>query len=60
TSKQQEALTLAFQEGYYELPRKIILESLAKEMNVGRRTFEEHLRKAERKIMAFLIPILKI
>ncbi|MFX1514028.1 MAG: helix-turn-helix domain-containing protein [Promethearchaeota archaeon] len=58
TPKQLEALTLAFNEGYYELPRMTILETLAKEMNIHRRTYEEHLRKAERKIMGFLIPSL--
>ena len=58
TFKQQKALTLAFNSGYYELPRKIYLKNLAKEMNIHRRTFEEHLRKAEKKIMTYLIPSL--
>ncbi|MFW9995830.1 MAG: helix-turn-helix domain-containing protein [Candidatus Odinarchaeota archaeon] len=60
TEKQLQAITIAFKKGYYELPRKIILEKLAKEMNVQRRTFEEHLRKAERKAIRFLIPALTI
>jgi len=34
TSKKLKALTLAFNSGYYELPRKIYLENLAKEMNI--------------------------
>ncbi len=58
TFKQLRVLTLAFNSGYYELPRKIYLKNLAKEMNIHRRTFEEHLRKAEKKIMTYLIPSL--
>jgi predicted DNA binding protein len=60
TSKKLKALTLAFNSGYYELPRKIYLENLAKEMNIHRRTFEEHLRKAEKKIMVYIIPSLML
>jgi predicted DNA binding protein len=58
TSRQLKVLTLAFSSGYYELPRKIYLENLAKVMSIHRRTFEEHLRKAEKKIMNYLIPSL--
>ncbi|MFW9993475.1 MAG: helix-turn-helix domain-containing protein [Candidatus Odinarchaeota archaeon] len=58
--KQRQALTIAFNKGYYELPRKIFLELLAKEMDIHRRTYEEHLRKAEKKIMGFLIPSLML
>ena len=60
TSKQQEALKLAYRKGYYELPRSIFLEKLAKEMNIHRRTYEEHLRKAEKKIMSYLVPSLML
>ena len=58
TSKQQEVLKLAYTKGYYELPRSVFLEKLAKEMNIHRRTYEEHLRKAEKKIMSYLVPSL--
>jgi predicted DNA binding protein len=58
TEKQLQVLTKAYNKGYYELPRKVFLESLADEMNIHRRTFEEHLRKAEKKIMSLLIPSL--
>ena len=58
TSKQLNALKLAYNKGYYELPRMVFLEKLAEEMNIHRRTFEEHLRKAEKKIMGHLIPSL--
>ncbi|MFX0051201.1 MAG: helix-turn-helix domain-containing protein [Candidatus Hermodarchaeota archaeon] len=58
SKKQLQALKNAYREGYYELPRAVLVENLAKEMNIHRRTFEEHLRKAEKKIMSFLIPSL--
>jgi len=60
TDKQLEALTHAFKKGYYELPRMVFLENLAKEMKIHRRTYEEHLRKAEKKIMSYLIPSLML
>ncbi len=60
TLKQQEALKLAYRNGYYELPRNIFLENLAKEMNIKRRTYEEHLRKAEKKVMSYLVPSLML
>ncbi|UCG02715.1 MAG: helix-turn-helix domain-containing protein [Candidatus Heimdallarchaeota archaeon] len=60
TLKQQEVLKLAYTKGYYELPRSIFLEDLAKEMNIHRRTYEEHLRKAEKKIMSYLVPSLML
>lgn len=58
TAKQLKVLTKAYNKGYYELPRKVFLETLAEDMNIHRRTYEEHLRKAEKKIMSFLIPTL--
>ncbi|MFX0086645.1 MAG: helix-turn-helix domain-containing protein [Candidatus Hodarchaeota archaeon] len=56
TVKQLTAITNAYNKGYYDLPRSILIEKLAEEMNIHRRTFEEHLRKAEKKVMSFLIP----
>ena len=58
TKRQQEALSIAYKKGYYDIPRAMFLENLANEMNIKRRTFEEHLRKAEKKIMSFLVPAL--
>lgn len=60
TSKQLESLRIAYNKGYYELPRMVFLEKLAEEMNIHRRTYEEHLRKAEKKIMGHLIPSLML
>ncbi|MHA2203563.1 MAG: helix-turn-helix domain-containing protein [Candidatus Hodarchaeales archaeon] len=56
TEKQQIALSTAYKKGYYDIPRAIPLKTLAKEIAISRRTFDEHLRKAEKKIMSFLVP----
>ncbi|MHA1947294.1 MAG: helix-turn-helix domain-containing protein [Candidatus Hodarchaeales archaeon] len=60
TRRQLEALTVALNRGYYEIPRMAFLETLAKEMSIKRRTFEDHLRKAEKKIMDSIIPALML
>lgn len=60
TRRQLEAITLAHNRGYYEIPRDIILETLARDMGIKRRTFEDHLRKAEKKIIDLLIPSLML
>ena len=51
SEKQREAYQLAVEQSYYKFPRKIGLEGMAKLMKVSVSTFQEHLRKAEEKIM---------
>ena len=53
TDKQKEALQLALKEGYYNYPRKLTLPELAKIINKSYSTFQEHLRKAESKIINY-------
>ncbi len=52
TDRQLAALQLALENGYYEQPRKTSLRELASQTSVARSTYEEHLRKAENKLMA--------
>lgn len=54
TQKQKDAVTLAILHNYYSFPRKTDLEKLAKKMNISRVTFQEHLRKAESKLLPSL------
>jgi hypothetical protein len=54
TDKQRRALQIAIQAGYYGYPRKSELEKLGKAASLSRQTFQEHLRKAEAKVMTFL------
>ena len=51
SDKQREAYLLAVENKYYTFPRKVDLSVLAKEMGITVSTFQEHLRKAEEKIM---------
>jgi predicted DNA binding protein len=55
TEKQRKAIELAHEFGYYSYPRKISVEELAKKAKTPRTTFQEHLRKAEAKMMNLLI-----
>ena len=49
--RQREAFVAAHERGYYEIPRAVTTDELAAEMGVERRTFEEHLRRAENKLV---------
>nr|WP_272904676.1 helix-turn-helix domain-containing protein [Halobacterium sp. TGN-42-S1] len=51
TDRQLAALQLALECGYYEQPRRTSLRDLADRTSVARSTFEEHLRKAENKLL---------
>jgi hypothetical protein len=51
TERQMAALRLALECGYYEQPRKTTLRELAEQTAVARSTYEEHLRKAENKLL---------
>ena len=55
TDKQKQALELAYKEGYYEYPRRIELKKLAKLMRISLSTYQAHLRKAEKKLLPFMI-----
>ncbi|MFW3146508.1 MAG: helix-turn-helix domain-containing protein [Thermoplasmatota archaeon] len=55
TPRQKEVILTAKMEGYYDLPRKTDIESLAARMNISSSTFSEHLIRAENKIMKHLL-----
>jgi len=56
--RQREALTTATERGYYRIPRDATTAALAAEMGVERRTFEEHLRRAENKLLRAMVEYL--
>ncbi len=60
TSKQINAVLKAHRYGYYVSPRQVTTESIASAVGVGRSTYEEHLRKAENRIVAALAPYLEL
>lgn len=49
--RQQEALVKAHEMGYYRIPRETTTTEIADEMGIERRTLEEHLRRAENKLV---------
>ncbi len=52
TLKQRQAMITAYGLGYYDVPRKVSSEEVSKHLDVDKSTFVEHLRKAERKLVA--------
>lgn len=60
TAKQSEALLTAFRFGYYASPRAVKTEEIASSLGVSRTTYEEHLRKAENRVISALIPYLQL
>jgi hypothetical protein len=53
--KQKKAIELAFKRGYYSYPKKVELKDLAREMKISIPTMQEHLRKAEIKLIPFVL-----
>ncbi len=48
TEPQREAIAEAYQQGYYDVPREISLEELARELNISHQALSERLRRANR------------
>ena len=55
TDKQRRVLVTAYRLGYYDVPRRITSEELAKKLNLVKSTFSAHVRKAERRLLAGLL-----
>lgn len=51
---QREAFLLATKEGYFDSPRKVDIDALARQSGVAPATFSEHLRKAQAKLFPAL------
>ncbi|UCG01977.1 MAG: helix-turn-helix domain-containing protein [Candidatus Heimdallarchaeota archaeon] len=58
TEHQLLILIRAFEQGYYEIPRRIRTQDLAGEFKVSRYAVEKTLRKAENKLLTSLMPYL--
>ncbi len=56
TEKQMGAILTAYRHGYYNMPRNADVQAIAAKENVPRITFQEHLQKAENKLVAALVP----
>ena len=60
TEKQIKAFLGAYDSGYYRIPKKITAAELARKIHLSRTTFEEHLRKAENKVLSAIVPYLQL
>ena len=54
------AMLTAFRYGYYNLPRNADLQTIAAKEKVPRTTFQEHLKKAENKLVTALVPYVQL
>lgn len=55
TEKQRRVLETAYHEGYFEQPRAQSADDVAAALGISRSTFLQHLRTAERKLLADLL-----
>lgn len=60
TKKQLAAFLAAMQLGYYSLPKKVTVDEIAAKQGMKRSTYEEHLRKAELKILQSVRPYARL
>lgn len=60
TRKQAEAFLAALQGGYYEVPRSATMVEIARRRGLPRATMEEHVRKAEAKLLTALGPFVAL
>jgi predicted DNA binding protein len=56
TEKQIEAVVAAYNNGYYQTPRSVKVQNIADRIKVPRTTLQEHLNKAENKLISALVP----
>ncbi len=56
TRKQVQALVFALENGYYQVPKRVTTEEMAAKLRLPRTTYEEHLRKAEGKVLRSMAP----
>jgi predicted DNA binding protein len=55
TQKQREVLVTSFNEGYYDVPRRIGSQELARKLGLKSSALIEHRRKAERRLIASIL-----
>jgi len=60
TAKQIEALLTSYFMGYFSFPRKTNVKNIAETKRVPRTTLQEHLTKAENKLIGSLVPYLRL
>jgi predicted DNA binding protein len=56
TDRQIDAISAAYNCGYYQTPRRVNVETIANRVKVPRTTLQEHLNKAENKLISSIMP----
>ena len=60
TDKQVDAIVTAYNSGYYQTPRRVNVQTIADRARVPRTTLQEHLNKAENKLISSIIPQIQL
>jgi len=60
TDKQVDAIVAAYNNGYYQTPRRVNVQAIADRVRVPRTTLQEHLNKAENKLISSIIPQIQL
>jgi predicted DNA binding protein len=60
TEKQVDAIVAAYNSGYYQTPRRVNVQTVADRVRVPRTTLQEHLNKAENKLISSIIPQIQL
>ncbi len=55
STQQTTVLHLAFENGYYDFPRRINAEELSRKLGLKASTVNEHIRKAENKLVKYFL-----
>lgn len=55
TAKQRQVLVTAYGLGYYDVPRRISSDEMARLLKIDKSTLAEHLRKAEKRMIKSII-----
>jgi predicted DNA binding protein len=60
TEKQMDAPMTAYSHGYYRLPRKVNVQTIAHQRRLPTTTFQEHPKKAENKLIVSLVSYIQL
>ncbi len=55
SKKQKEIFNIAYTHGFYDYPKKTNIEKMSKKAKLSPSTFQEHLRRAEAKMIPFIM-----
>jgi predicted DNA binding protein len=55
TEKQKNTIIKAYENGYYKYPKKTNIDRIAKQIKSSPSTIQEHLRKAEEKLLSYML-----